>query len=153
MKEDRLDPQIEKLLNEVKLKQPEASEMTDYVSMVRSKIELKQQQPTFHFAPAGIAMASVVMLAGLAFLMFFNQPKKEVLEIPAVSVVSQSNPAPVPTPIQGLTLEEEMAILEAFSAESSDILGAEAVLEDLVLIDEVEFAITPSASQGTSLGS
>ena len=44
MEHDQLDPQIEKLLKDVKLKEPKQQEMTDYLSQVRSKITIKQRK-------------------------------------------------------------------------------------------------------------
>lgn len=148
MNDDQLNPQLEKILKEIKLKEPKQPDMADYLSKVRSKIELKQNQSHFHFVPAaGLAFALILALCGAVYFLV-NQTKS-----PQPQIVSKiSEPAAQTASNQDLSLEEEMAILEAFSedypAGTSDLLGDEAAAEDLVLLDEIEFTITP-AVQGT----
>ncbi len=153
--DDQLDQQVEKLLNDVKLKQPNPEQMTDYLSAVRSKISLRQNQFSFHFVPFGIALVSVAAV-GLIVFALSSQPQKEAQQTPAVAEISKSAVSPAPER-QNLTLEEEMAILEAFSeeypGETTDVLGDDGALEDLVLIDEVEFNATPGSPQGASFNS
>ena len=153
--DDQLDQQVEKLLNDVKLKQPNSEQMTDYLVGVRSKIELRQKQFSFHFVPFGIILVSVAAV-GLIVFVLSTQPKKESQPIPAIPEVSKSAVSSA-LDRQNLTLEDEMAILEAFSeeypAETTDVLGDDGVLEDLVFIDEVEFNATPVTSQGASFNS
>ncbi len=150
MKDDQLDPQMKQLFNKVKLKEPKRAEMTDYLSKVRSKVDFKRNQAHFHFAPVGIALVLVAVLSGLIYWVVQNQPKEKA-QISMVSKISEQVPKPVSTP--NLSLEEEMAILEAFNEEypneTNDLLGDEGALEDLVLMDEVEFTVTPGPSPGT----
>ena len=163
MKEDQLDPQVEKILREVKLKEPKKEEMTNYLSNVRSKIELKQNQSQFPVAPIGIALAVTLALAGLIYFVVPNLSKEEA-QIPVISQKSEAPivpvaPAAVPAqaPTQSFSLEEELDILEAFSEEypagTSDLLGDDGVIEDLVLIDEIELNSISSASQSSSFSS
>ena len=112
MKNDQLDPQIEKFLSEVKLKEPKQQEMADYLSQVRSKIRLKQNQTHFHFVPVGIALVLVLALSGFIYWLVQNQSKEEI-SIPTVSKISE--PVSKSIPASNLSLEQEMAILEAFS--------------------------------------
>ncbi len=149
MKEDQLDPQMKQLFHEVKLKEPKREEMTDYLSKVRSKIDFKQNQTHFHFAPVGIALVFIAALSGLIYWVVQNQPKEKA-QISMVSKISKQVIKPVSTP--NLSLEEAMVVLEAFSEaypnETNDLLGDEGAMEDLVLMDEVEFTVTPGPSPG-----
>ncbi len=137
MNENQSDPKIEKLLSQVKLKEPKPAEMKDFLSKVHSKIELEQNQSHFHFVPIGAALVLILALSGLIYWMV--QPKQEI-QIPTVSKISE--PIPQNAPAKQLSLVEEMAVLEAFSEEypvgTSDLMGAEGTMEDLVLIDEIE---------------
>ena len=136
MKEDQ-DPIIQKLLGQVKLKEPKPEEMKDFLSQVHSKIELEKSPAHFNFVPVGAALALVLALSGLIY--WAVQPKQEI-RIDAVSKISEPVSQIVPT--KNLSLVEEMAILEAFSEEypvgTSDLMGAQGTIEDLVLIDEIE---------------
>ncbi len=141
MKEDQ-DPNIEKLLSQVKLKEPKPEEMTDFLSNVHSKIKLEQNQSHLHFVSIGVALVLVLALSGFIYWMVQSQPKPEV-QIPAVSKISE--PISQNAPAKQLSLVEEMAVLEAFSEEyptgTSDLLGDEGTTEDLVLIDEIELTV------------
>lgn len=153
MENDQLDPQIEKLLKEVKLKEPRRQEMTDYLSGVRSKITIKQNQTHFYFVPAGIVLVVILVLSGFIYWLIQNQSKEEN---PVTTVAKISAPIAKSISVSNsLSLEEEMAILGAFSDEypngTSDLLGDEESMEDLVLMDEIEFTVTPA--QSTSFGS
>ncbi len=137
MNENQSAPKIEKLLSQVKLKEPKPEEMKDFLSKVHSKIELEQNQSHLHFAPIGVALVLVLALSGLIY--WAVQPKQKI-RIDAVSKVSEA--VSQIAPVKNLSLVEEMAILEAFSEEypvgTSDLMGAEGTIEDLVLIDEIE---------------
>ena len=166
MKHDQLDPQIEKLLNGVKLKEPKQRDMTNYLSQVRSKITIQQNQTQFHFVPFGVALVVILVLSGLIYWAVQNQskgenPMRHSLSSSAHSKIASSASHPRhdviargPRADEAIpnSLEEEMAILEAFSDEypngTGDVLSDEETVEDLVLIDEIEFAIAPT--QGTS---
>lgn len=151
MENEPLDPKIEKLLNEVKLKEPRPQEMTNYLSQVRSKITLEQNKTHFHFAPVAIVLVASLAIAGFIYWLIQNQPEEEN----SISTVAVSEPVKPSVQTSKVSLEEEMAILEAFSDEypngTSDLLGDEESMEDLVLMDEIEFTVTPA--QSTSFGS
>lgn len=148
MKDDPLDPEIEKLLAEVKLKELRPEAMQDYLSKVHSKIALKQNQTQFHFVTVSAAAAVVLALAGLIYWILAGNQIKEEVQIPTVSKMVQ--PALKTAPTSNLSLDEELAILEAFSEDylsgTSDLLGDEGTIEDLVLMDELELTMTPSPS-------
>lgn len=147
MNENQPDPKIEKLLSQIKLKEPKPAEMKDYLSKVHSKIELKQDRNQILFVPGGAALVLVLALSGFIYWMVQNQPKPAV-QIPAVSKISE--PIPQIVSAKQLSLAEEMAVLEAFSEEypigTSDLLGAEGTMEDLVLIDEIELTVLQRSS-------
>ncbi|GEM_PF-4845117 len=138
MKENQLDSQVDKLLSEIKLKEPRKEEMTDYLSKVRLKIDERKSHPQNYFFPLGVAFA-------LTFAIYFMvqvQPKKEPTLFQTAQKVSE--PGTGKKFQKSLSLEEEMAVLEAFSEEypagTSDLLGDDETMNDLVLMDEIDFS-------------
>ena len=148
---DQYEPdkgQLEKILSEVKLKEPKREEMNDYLSQVRQKIKVQTDYPRFHFAPL---IVGLIFVAGLCALVYFNiKPKIQKESLPEVSTVVKQAPQ---TLNKTFTLEEEMKVLEAFSqeypADTGDLFGDQEAAEEIILLDEVELSHLPAASSST----
>ena len=155
MEKKELDPELERLIDSVKLKEPPQELMRDYLSGVNAKID--QSAKWFHL---GLPQLTVLCAIGLvsAGLMYFLIPHtKLVIQVPKTVKTVEVAPARSPEPkvqqntsSKPLSIEEEMAVLRAFAEERSEdvveLLGDDEVFEELGQLDETELS-TPSATQ------
>jgi hypothetical protein len=180
MEEERLTPELEKLLKQVRLKEPSQELMADYLTGVNAKIERRMSAPHFGFREGVLVFAVGLILAGLFYFLLApslnHEPTPEIqpviarhdqIEPEAISEIaslppqSASDPPRIlagPTvarnderiPEVDLSLEEELALLEAFeeelSEQESDWLEDEELLEELALLDELELS-SPSTGR------
>jgi hypothetical protein len=165
MDPDKLSPEVEKLLKQVKLKEPPQDLMADYVAGVRAKINQQSGGPHFGFPHAafilalGLAFAGSVYLISMRPLNYDEVPVIETQEQKASELVAAQSQTNVPEtdqntniPVQEreLSIEEELALLEVFEGEFLDeegvILGSEDLFEELAFLDELEIS-SPSSIQ------
>ena len=157
MDQDELSLELKKLLSKVKLKEPPREIMANYLSEVNAKIDGGIKNSHFNFPQFATVFAVGVILAGLFYLFSPRSQVKPVLETkPAVqkvqdllTTVPQAPPTQVISTQKPLTVEEKMAVLEAFgdefSDESVDLFGDDEVLEELALLDDMELSPQLSA--------
>ena len=157
--EDRLDPEIEKLVRDVKLKEPSEEEMSNYVSEVRAKINLHASGPTFGFPQLGLLLAAGVILAGLIYFTVSRPQIEKVPSLKEVPLQDQTAQIPGQPPLvwkdgkwvsqdakipKQLSIEESITVLEAFgeefSDEASDLYRDDDILEELTFLDEIELS-------------
>ena len=146
MKKENLDPELESLVEKVKLKAPSEVLMKDYLSGVNAKIDRSLEHFQFGF-PQFVAVCAVgAVLAGLGYFIF-NRPNTVV---PAtVRKPNVTHSSSVQPPAKLLSLEEEMGIIEVFAEEHSvdttELLDDEGVFSELTGLDEVELSAPPTA--------
>ncbi|MBI1977719.1 MAG: hypothetical protein HYS55_03090 [Candidatus Omnitrophica bacterium] len=154
MNQEELPPELEKILKRVKLKEPPERLMKDYLSGVNAKIDRRGQG--FHVSFPQVALACVIglSLVGVLYLTFMARPKAiELVSEPIQKVEAKPQVVAVESQVQAtqkaLSVEEEMAVLEAFSEEHgegvAEFFGDEEMFEDLSQLDEVELATPPNA--------
>ena len=191
MEKEPLTPELKRLLEKVKLKEPPRTLTADYLAGVNARID--QRAKGVHF---GFPQLTIFFVAGLALagaLYFFLKPmpnpqpqnphviasalpagrQEAPVDQAAVgrlviwhrsvgsakqsqnSEIASALPETLPRndgiaqkPLKTLSVEEEMAILEAFSEESGnqvgDLFGDNESLEELSVLDELE--LSPSKS-------
>ncbi len=137
------DPQIEKIMKQMKLKEPGEGDLKNYLEEVHAKIERTQKPSFFGFQTAFFFIVVVGFIFGIAYFLNMNEAGKE-------TALSEKT-APTQQQIsrqKSLSLEEEMQVLEAFSEEanmdSSDIFGDEEAVDEIVFLDEVELNLSTS---------
>ena len=157
-KED-LAPELEKLISKVKLKEPPQELMRNYLSGVNAKINQGTKGNHFGFPQLAVFLVIGMALAGFLYFFLVLSQIKPVSEVKPVSVrqdvvsqgaqvlnlaVSKIRNSNTISAQKSLTLEEELAILEAFgeefSDESSDVLGDDEAIDELVVLDEIELS-------------
>ena len=171
MDEELRDPEIEKLLKEIKLQEPSEQEMADFVSGVHLKIAQGHGAPTVGFRQIGIVLVASIAFAGLVYFMYQLSSSQPVRLVPQNVVVTDripiqapdsqskivSSPEPAPAALQRassgtLSMEDEMAVLEALSEEfpdeASDILADDELLDELATLDELEISLPASTQAG-----
>ena len=163
MDEDRKDPEIESMLKGVKLKEPSQKDMTNFLSGVHEKIDRGYGNEVIGFRQIGLIFVVGVALAGLIYFISTRskvEPAHQVetlnrmeapLETPLPASVLQNPAGEKPLTRKPLSLEEEMAVLEAFEDEfgdeTTDLFGDSEVLEELATLDELEFSVTTVPGQ------
>ena len=159
------DPEIEKLLSKVRLKEVPGRRMEGFLAGVHERIDRGVGKPGFGFPEAALVLAIGLAFAGGIYFLVLRAPAK-----PATQPVVVSMPAPV-LPVarppkdgsaifsakgrirhyaggvadndrggEALSLEEESAIIEAFDEGSEEDLIE--VLDDQGLLDEIDFLDT-----------
>ncbi|MBI4372810.1 MAG: hypothetical protein HY585_03690 [Candidatus Omnitrophica bacterium] len=136
--QEQLSPELERVIKQVRLKEPPSEFMADYLAGVNSKIDRGVPHSQFGFPQIAMVLAIGLVMAGVAYFYFGYEPRaSQVKVIPDVSI---SKP---------LSVEEEMMILEAFSEEladgTGDPFGDDEILEELWQLEEIEFLGGPSA--------
>ncbi len=155
MDQEKLTPELEKLISKVKLKEPPREMMTNYLSEVNTKIDQGIRSSHFGFPQVTGFFVIGLTLAGVLYF-FLMHPAAHVKEVSVEKNIadrSQEVTSPITSYIQtstapvsqkSLTLEEEMAVLEAFGDEFSDesvgLFGDDEALEELTVLDEVELS-------------
>ncbi|MBI4358623.1 MAG: hypothetical protein HY584_04920 [Candidatus Omnitrophica bacterium] len=160
MDKTELTPELEKLVKGVKLKEPPEQLMADYLSGVNAKIDRGAEGAHFGFPQIAIVLAIGLTFAG-AFYLFLTRPQGESpVQVAEITQKVETTPlsaelsgaAAKIEPLQPLSLEEEMEVLEAFGeefqGEASDLFGDEEVFEELAQLDELE--LSPTLSTPTS---
>lgn len=162
MDQDKLSPELEKLLKQVKLKEPPKDLMADYAAGINAKIDQQAGRPHFGFPHVAMALAIGLVFAGVFYFVIarpLNHNEAPVLQAVPTQVEKQEMPESVVpeasqsvAPIQDrdLSLEEELTLIEAFEGEFLDeedaALGDEDLLEELALLDELEISNASGAS-------
>jgi len=172
MDQEELTPELEKLLKQVRLREPSQELMADYLAGVNAKIERRMNAPHFGFREAVMVVGVGLVLAGLFYFLFapsLSQERAPEIQ-PVIARHVQNDAEAIPTlPAGGseiaslptvarnderiqqeaLSLEEELALLEAFEEELSnqegDWLEDEELLEELALLDELEISSASGA--------
>lgn len=151
MDQEKLSPELEKLISRVKLKEPPRQMMSRYLSEVNAKIDQGIKSSHWGFPQFGAVFAIGLALAGSLYFFLARPQMQPAHEVKAISVQPSTESqkteiasSKLPAAQKPLTLEEEMAVLEAFSDESLDesaeLFGDEEALEDLTVLDEVELS-------------
>ena len=70
MDQDKLTPELEKLLKQVKLKEPPQDLMTDYMTGVNVKINKQLERPRFEFPQVMMILVVGAVFAGLSYFIF-----------------------------------------------------------------------------------
>lgn len=148
MEEERLTPELEKLLKQVRLKEPSQELMADYLTGVNAKIDRRMSAPHFGFREGVLVFAVGLILAGLFYFLLApslnHEPTPKLVTSDSESNLPQGLQAIIVPPPAELSLEEELALLEAFEEElsdqESDWLEDEELLEELALLDELEIS-------------
>jgi len=154
MDQEKLTPELEKLISKVKLKEPAPKIMANYLSEVNAKIDQGVGGPHFGFPQVTVFFVIGAALAGFLYFFLVHPQVQPAFEIKNASVkedgIDQSRQMAslIPPRIQStagtstqksLTLEEEIAVLEA-SDESADVFGDDEALDELTVLDEVELS-------------
>lgn len=166
--QDKLTPELEKLLKQVRLKEPPKDLMTDYAAGVNAKIEQQSGKPHFGFPQVVLVTAVGLVFAGIFYFISarpLTQTQTPALQ-PLVDSVTHHSKEPfgartprstqddnlsealqsVNAPVQAeeFSIEEEFVLLEAFEDEFLDeenaVLGDEDLFEELSLLDELEIS-------------
>lgn len=167
---EELTPELEQLISKVKLKEPPQELMKDYLSGVNAKIDQGIKSSYFGFSQFTVFLVIGVVLAGVFYFFLVRLQVKPVLEVKPATVQRSVKTASViaseaPAKIHGgsvqqvvadndknqastqkpLTIEEGVAVLEAFgdefSDESPDVFGDDdEALDELAVLDEVELS-------------
>ena len=177
MDQDKLSPELEKLLKQVKLKEPSKDLMADYLAGVNAKINQQSGMPHFGFPQVTLILAVGLVFAGIFYFVIarpLNHDEAPAIQ-PTVSVISHSeersdeesktetlrfaqgdnipkalHSVSIPVQEEELSLNDELALLEAFEGGSSDeednALGDEDLFEELALLDELEISNASVAS-------
>lgn len=179
MDREQLALELERLMNQVRLKEPPRELMADYLSGVNAKIDRGIKSHGFGFPHLAVVFAVGLTIVGLAYCFFlrFQQEPASSNETPPVIAMEANVGAPLMAPpydrneLRGrdesryyqskeivpqardreqlstpevLSIDEEMAVLEAFQEEfqdeANDLFGDEGLLEELALLDEVELS-------------
>lgn len=154
MNQEELPPELENILKQVKLKEPPESVMKNYLSEVNARIDRHGQG--FHVSFPQVVLVCVLgfSLMGVLYLTLVARPKPvDVTSEPVQTMEAKSQTITVEHKVQinqkVRSVEEEMAVLEAFSEEHgegvAELFGDEEVFEDLSQLDEVELATPPNA--------
>src|SRR3989338_1353316 len=132
MDQEELTPELEKLLKQVRLREPSQELMADYLAGVNAKIERRMNAPHFGFREAVMVVGVGLILAGLFYFLFApslsqerapeiqpalsqTQNEEEAVSEQATPDVESNLPQEpqtitVPTS-EALSLEEELALL------------------------------------------
>ena len=153
MDENKLDQEIEKILKEVKLKEPSQEETTHFLRGVHEKIDQNLRARTLGFRQFGLVLVAGLALAGLLYLIFSRFQAETTPEMNVATARAKHPPMETvsrqPSVLKPLSIEQDMAVLEAFSEElseeSSELFGEDESLGDLAVIDELEVSITPTS--------
>ena len=170
MDEDKLTPEIEKLLKQVKLKEPPQELMKDYLGGVHNKINQQSGTPHFGFPQVSLVLAVGLVFAGVFYFMSARSVNHQAgYELPPVLVQAPEQTTPemaapstevslpevqLSVSNQGteLSLEEESTLLETlesgFSDEEDEVLGDEDLFEELALLDELEISNAAASVPG-----
>ena len=159
MEQEELSPELKKLISKVKLKEPSPEMMANYLSEVNAKIDKGVKSLPFGFPQFAVIFAVGLVFAGSHYFFLGHAQKQPVSDTGTVSMQSAAENrrtetvSSVPQPAQAkvvvssqkpLTLEEEMAILEAFGDESSNestgTFEDEDPFEELAVLDDVELS-------------
>ena len=158
MNQEKLSPELEKILNQVKLKEPPRELVKDYVEGVNLRIDRKLRQPVFGFPQLVLAFAVGAATVGIFYWVVQGRLRPGTSEelfpmTQRVGTVVESEKA-VQKPAQGkpLSLEDEMAILEAFGEDiqngTADLVSDDEVYEEIAFLDDIE--LSQPASMGMS---
>ena len=159
--EDRLDPEIGKLVRDVKLKELSEEEMSNYVSEVRTRISRHASSPVFGFPQLGLLLAVGFILAGLVYFIVIRPQVEKAPSLKEVSLQHQTAQTSGQPPLvqkdkkqeaktqKQLSIEESITVLETFgeefSDEASDLYRDDDILKELAFLDEVELSSVSSA--------
>ena len=150
MKHENLDPELEQLVNKLKLKEPSEDVMGNYLSGINARINEQIKQSHFGFPQFATVMAISLVLVGAVYFIYtsYVKPVKNVEAIPNSQITSASSGTLPHNDAKPLSLDEELAVLEAFVEDSSkdmiELFGEDAVLEELTQMDESELT-SPTA--------
>ncbi|MBI4000057.1 MAG: hypothetical protein HY351_05520 [Candidatus Omnitrophica bacterium] len=164
MDKEHLSPELEQLIRKVRLKEPPEGLMADYLAGVNAKIDRGASGSHFGFPQVAMVLAVGLALAGAAYFYWVRPQTQSAPDVETTTfVVSETSVQPnneatvldnteqplsseIPsTPVQkSLSIEEEMAVLEAFGEELDeegiDLLGDDEVFEELGQLDEIELS-------------
>ena len=145
MEQEELSPELKKLMGKVKLKEPSPEVMANYLSEVNAKINKGIKSSHFGFPQFAVVFAVGLVFAGSLYFFLGRTQKQPVSDTGTVSSIPQPAQAKaVVSSKKPLTLEEEMAILEAFGDESSNestgTFEDEDPFEELAMLDDVELS-------------
>lgn len=154
MENEALGPQWEKVLEKTRLKEPPDALMKDYLSQVHQKIDRRHSSWPVGQPILGCIVVGALALAVAAFLFLKPEPTREVAPVASVAiepfirpVVQRSETAPSKS---GLSVEDQMAILEAFGEEIEDeivdLLGDEELAVEAAFLDETELRLLQKAA-------
>lgn len=156
---DQLDPELEKLLKEVKLKEPPQDKMADYLAGVHAKIDRGPVGSGFGFPQMSLLLAAGLALMGLLYFLVVSPqrpPVPQVQEMTREAREAESLPAAVSTTLEvesalapsDLSIEEEITVFEelgeGFTDEAIDLFEEDELLEELALVDELELSLVSS---------
>ncbi|MBI4394701.1 MAG: hypothetical protein HY583_00740 [Candidatus Omnitrophica bacterium] len=145
--QEPLAPELEQLIKQVKLKEPSKERMTDYLAGVNAKIDRGAPPTSFGFPQVAVILAVGLVMAGLAYF-YWIRPSSVGADPRVRPQENGQAQGPAPT-TPSLSIEEEMAVLEAFGeeydSEIQDLLGDDETLEELAQLDEIEFFLPSKA--------
>ncbi len=142
MNDEKIDPEIEQLLKNVRSKKPPRELMANFASGVNSRIDERIKRPPFAMPALGVlALAAVLVIGALYY--FYKQPAPKSQSIEPLSSVqlqetgrnmeSAGKASILPAKSQELSFEEVAKLLEAL--EETEIDEEEAAALDLVLLE------------------
>ncbi len=166
MEEDKFMPEIDPLLKKMKLKKPSAELMANYAAEVNTKIDqMNLHKPDYRFPGAAVSLVFLMAFAGYSYFNFSRtetkrsfQPEAVLTEkvLPAQNHTTIPAQAIIPADVQKklsdeiplksspLSIEQEMAVLEAFDSDlendSDALLDEDELVQEMNLLDEVEFS-------------
>jgi len=170
MDKDPRDLEMEEFLKNVKLKEPSERELSDFLSGVHTKIDRGVGRPSIGVPQVAFVIAICLATIGAVYVLVFGVQKQPVRVGEAVMFSADRGPAPGPvehltgapaqasgaiqTADQELTIEEEQVIFDELASdpedETIDLLDASELLDELALLDDLEFAglSAPQAPSG-----
>ena len=148
MNQEQLDLELKQLVSKIRLKEPPQKLMENYVSEVNTKIDHEMKNSSFGFPQLTVLLAVGFALAGLVYF-FFVSTHPRIEPAPVAALASRTSAAAGFPASEDLSLEDQMALLEAFSgeyeSETADSFGDDELLEELASLDELELSYTRSS--------
>jgi hypothetical protein len=135
MAEDQLDPELEKLFKQLRLKEPPPRTISDYFSGVQDKITRIQRAPIVGILLIGVVLAAGFAAVELAPFLDFRKKKPPIEPVIEMSMSEQ-------TAIESVT-DFELEVLGAVDTELDDemlfdLLEGEELTNEFLFMDQIE---------------